>query len=294
MNDSRTTAISRSGFGALALAQWGLLTICLGVLYHDICLSLFRQWWQDPDYSHGFIVPLFSVWVVWNSRQKLKDIKLAHGRFGWLIAFCGLGILVLGSLGAEEFLSRASLPIVIAGLLIQFRGWRYFRVLVFPWAVLFLAIPLPAIILNEISLPLQYLASSLGSTLLKLVGIPIIREGNLISMPAITLDVAEACSGLRFLISLITLATIYGYLKESNSVRRVAIVCAAIPVAIGANGLRIMGSGIAAQYGDPELAAGFFHTVSGVVVFAVALALLVFVDRSLGWADRLWHSRRNA
>jgi exosortase len=205
-----------------------------------------------------------------------------------------MGILTLGVLGAENFLSRVSLLVVLAGLVVQFRGWSSFRVLLFPWAVLFLMIPLPAIIFNEVSLPLQFLASRLGSSLLTLVGVPVLREGNVLQMSSLTLDVAEACSGLRFLISLITIAVIYGYLKEPSFVRRVWIVLAAIPVAIGANGMRIMGSGIIGEYWSPEKAEGFFHTFSGLVVFAISLLLLVLLHAAFGWTDRFLRSGRTA
>jgi exosortase len=201
-----------------------------------------------------------------------------------------MGTLALGVFGAENFLSRVSLLIVLAGLVIQFQGWSFFRVLLFPWAVLFLMIPLPTIIFNELSLPLQFLASRLGSSLLTIVGVPVLREGNVIQLPSLTLDVAEACSGLRYLISLVTIATIYGYRNGPNFSQRVWTVLVAIPVAIGANALRIMGTGIVGEYWNPQMAEGFFHTFSGLIVFAISLLLLAFFHAAFGWANRLIHS----
>jgi exosortase len=274
--------------------QLCLLAVFLGALYLPVLANLARQWSADPNYSHGFLVPIFCVWVIWKRKDQLRSLPSAPSWSGLLVIIAGLGILALGVLGAENFLSRVSLLIVLTGLVVQFWGWRCFRVLLFPWAVLFLMIPLPAIIFNEISLPLQFLASRLGSSLLTLVGVPALREGNVIQMSSLTLDVAEACSGLRFLISLITIATIYGYLKEPRFGRRIWIVLAAIPVAIGANGLRIMGSGIIGEYWSPEKAEGFFHTFSGLVVFAVSLLMLVLLHAAWGWADRFLQSGRTA
>jgi exosortase len=137
------------------------------------------------------------------------------------------------------------------------------------------------------SLPLQFIASHLGSSLLGLLGVPVLREGNIIQMSTLTLDVAEACSGLRSLISLFTFAVIYGYLKESTVVRRICLVLAAIPVAVAANGLRIVGIGLLGQYGGPDLAEGFLHTISGVAVFFLAILLLILIHAAMHCTDRL-------
>lgn len=194
-------------------------------------------------------------------------------------------MLLLGILGAEIFLSRLSFFVVLAGLVIQFRGWTFFRTVLFPWALLLLTIPLPAILLNQIALPLQFLASGIASSLLELVGVPVLREGNVIQLPSITLDVAEACSGLRSLVSLITLAVIYGYLFETRLIRRILLVAAAVPIAVVANGFRIMGSGLLGQYWDPEKAEGFFHLFSGWLVFLLSLALLFLFHAALSFSS---------
>ncbi len=276
------------------LIQLSLLGAALGTLYYSVLTGLARQWWEDPNYSHGFLVPVFCVWLIWKRNDQLQWLPSASNWSGLFVTLAGLGILAIGVLGAENFLSRVSLLIVLAGLVIQFWGWSFFRVLLFPWTVLFFMIPLPVLIFNEISLPLQFLASRLGSALLTFVGIPVQREGNVIQMSTLTLDVAEACSGLRFLISLISFAIVYGYLKEPSFVRRIWIVVAAIPVAIAANSVRIMGSGIIGEYWSPEMAEGFFHTFSGLVVFTMSLLMLVLLQAAFGWTDRLLQSRRSA
>jgi exosortase len=287
VEDSASTNNGLVGPATQGLIQLFLLSVLLLAIYYSVLVSLERQWWEDPNYSHGFLVPIFCAWVIWKRKDRLQLLPSAPSWCGFFVTVVGIGILLLGELGAENFLARVSLLIVLAGLVIQFRGWSFFRVLLFPWATLFLMIPLPAIIFNEISLPLQFGASRLGSWLLTIVGVPVLREGNVIQMSSLTLDVAEACSGLRYLISLITIAIIYGYLNEPKSSRRVWLVLAAIPVAIGANGLRIMGSGIIGEYWSPEKAEGFFHTFSGLVVFAISLLLLVLLHGAFGLTDRL-------
>jgi exosortase len=263
--------------------QASLLVALLALLYHRILPALAAQWWDDPNYSHGFIVPLFCGWSVWKERKRILAEPVNPSWFGLLVIAGGLGFLVLGVLGAELFLSRTSFLILIAGLIIQFQGWRRFRSMLCPWVVLFLMIPLPVIVFNQIALPLQFLASRLASGLLSLVGVPVLREGNVINLPSLSLDVVEACSGLRSLVSLVTLAVFYGYLFEQRNSRRLLLVLSSIPIAVAANGFRIMGSGVLGEYWSPDKAEGFFHMFSGWLVFVLSLGLLVLFHRILGW-----------
>lgn len=279
------------GAAVTAQAWWGwvqfaAIAALLAVLYGRVVAGLILDWARDPNYSHGFVVLSISAWLVWRKRKVLAAHSAAPSWWGLLIILGSLGMLILGTLGAELFLSRTSLIFLLAGLLVQFRGWRLFRAVIFPWAILFLAVPLPAIIFNEIALPLQFQASQLASALLGLIGVPVLREGNVIVLPSLSLDVVEACSGLRSLVSLITLAVLYGYLVERRMFRRVLLVLAAVPIAVLANGLRIMGSGFLGEYWSPEKAEGFFHTFSGLVVFFVSFALLAGFHGLISWLGR--------
>jgi exosortase len=271
--------------------QASLVAALLVILYYHILFSLAAQWWEDPNYSHGFIVPLFCGWIVWKERKRILGEPVFPSWFGLLVVLGGLGTLVLGVLGAELFLSRTSFLIVIAGLIIQFQGWRRFRAMLFPWAVLFLMIPLPVIVFNQIALPLQFLASRLASEMLSVLGVPVLREGNVINLPSLSLDVVEACSGLRSLVSLVTLAVFYGYLFEPRTSRRVFLVLSSIPIAVAANGFRIMGAGLLGEYWSPDKAEGFFHLFSGWLVFVLSLGLLVLFHKILGWFGRRPHAR---
>jgi exosortase len=197
------------------------------------------------------------------------------------ILVLAVAVLLLGVSGAELFLSRFSLLLVIAGLVIFFQGWDFFRAVLFPWAFLLLMIPLPAIIFNQITFPLQLLASKVAAAVLPLAGVPVLREGNIINLPAMPLEVAEACSGIRSLLSLATLAIIYGYLMEKRVWVRVVLALASIPIAVAANSFRIVGTGLLVQYWDPDKAQGFFHEFSGWLVFVVSLLMLYLVHKIL-------------
>jgi exosortase len=260
-----------------------LLVILVGFLYHDILLRLVMDWWTDPNFSHGFLVIPFSAFVAWQDRKRLAGIPVEPAWSGLVVVAGAMGILTVGVLGVEFFLSRSSFVFLIAGLIIYYLGWRWFRGLLFPWAFLFFMIPIPAIVFNQIAFPLQFEAARLGNSLLALFGVPVLREGNIIQLPTMTLEVAEACSGIRSLMSLGALAVIYGYFLETRILPRVLLALSAIPIAVAANGFRIMGTGLLGYYWEPDKAEGFFHTFSGWVIFVASLVLLFSFHALLRW-----------
>jgi exosortase len=261
------------------LLRGGVLVLLIGWLYGGILTHLMAQWWRDPNFSHGFLVPVFSLFVLWRDRARISKIPSAASSWGLLVISFALCILLAGVLGAELFLSRISLLVLLAGLVVFFRGWPRFRAVLFPWAFLFLMIPIPAIIFNQITFPLQLLASKLAASTLPLLGVPVLREGNIINLPALPLEVAEACSGIRSLLSLATLSIVYGYLMESRISIRIILALASIPIAVVANSLRIVGTGLLVQYWGQDAAEGFFHVFSGWLVFVVSLILLFAVHQ---------------
>ena len=257
-------------------------------LYASILARLFLQWVgpsRDPNFSHGIFVPAFALFVLWQDRKRLKLIAPAPSWIGLPILVGALLMLILGVLGAELFFSRTSLLILLAGLIILFQGWVFFRAVLFPWAFLILMVPIPTLILQKVTFPLQLVASKLATRLLEVVGVPVLRQGNVIVLASMPLDVAEACSGIRSLLTLVTLAIIYGYLMETRMWVRVVLAISAIPIAVAANSFRIFGTGLLVQYWDPDKAEGFFHTFSGWLIFVVALVMLFAVHRaiSLAW-----------
>jgi exosortase len=190
-----------------------------------------------------------------------------------------IATLVAGILGAELFLTRVSIVGVVAGSVLYVLGWQHLRILTLPIAFLLLMIPIPAIIFNQIAFPLQLQASRFGETALTLWNIPVLREGNVIVLANTTLEVAEACSGIRSLVSLLTLGVIYSYFTDQRQWVRVVVTLSTIPIAILSNGLRVAGIGIAAHYYGGEVATGFLHTFSGWVLFLVAFVFLFAVMR---------------
>jgi len=265
-------------------ARWWqaiVLLVLVGWLYFSILGRLAQQWTHDPNFSHGFFVPAFSLFVLWQERGRLSALPVKPSWTGLPIVLLALCVLMLGNLGAELFLSRTSLLVLIAGLVIFFLGWQYFRAVLFPWAFLLLMIPIPSILFNQITFPLQLLASKVASDVLPLGGVPVLREGNVIGLPLMQLEVAEACSGIRSLLSLATLTIIYGYLMESRIWIRVLLAIASVPIAVAANSFRIVGTGLLVQYWDPEKAEGFFHLFSGWLIFVMSLAMLFALHKLL-------------
>lgn len=256
-----------------------LLVALIAWLYAPILLRLSFQWRSDPNFSHGFFVPIFSLFVVWQERGKLQSMRRNPSNWGLVLILISLCTLILGVLGAELFLSRFSLVLLTTGLVIFFLGWEFFRALLFPLALLILMIPIPAILFNQITFPLQILASKLSAWFLPFLGVPVLREGNIINLPAMPLEVADACSGIRSLMTLTTLAIMYGYLLEKRVLIRVLLAVAAIPIAVIANGFRIVGTGLLVQYWNPDKAQGFFHEFSGWLIFVVSLFMLFFLHR---------------
>ncbi|MGE0407168.1 MAG: exosortase [Candidatus Korobacteraceae bacterium] len=267
--------------------QPALVFLFLGLCYYDVVAALVRDWWYDDDASHGFVVPLFSLYLLWQRRADLETVPAQPSWSGLVAVASGLSMLIVGNLGAELFLSRFSLVIVLGGLVVQFFGWPMFRKILFPWAFLFLMIPPPSIIFNQVTFSLQLVASQLAKDSLNAIGVPVLLEGNILRLPVMPLEVAEACSGIRSLISLGVVAIIYGFLLEQSSWMRLAIAAASVPLAVAANAARIVGTGVLVEYWDPDKALGFFHGFSGWVVFMIAMGLLMAVHAALRFGANL-------
>ncbi|QNI36594.1 exosortase [Edaphobacter sp. 4G125] len=257
----------------------GILTILLISLYFRIGIKLVVDWYNIADYSHGFLVPLFSIFLLWDRRKQIAATPVSQSWAGLSLVIFGLITLILGVYGADLFTSRISFVILLGGLVWTFLGRAMLRELRFPILILLLAIPFPAIIFNQITFPLQLLASRFASMILPFLGVPVLQEGNVIQLPIMKLEVAEACSGIRSLMSLFTLSVFYGYFLERTTRRRFILALASIPIAVAANVVRIVGTGLCVQYWDPEKALGFFHEFSGWVMFVVSLCCLYLVHR---------------
>ena len=196
-----------------------------------------------------------------------------------LLGFAIAVTVGLTGIGGGSFTVPALL--LIAGLVVFFYGWQYFRAVLFPWAFLFLMVPVPQIALSQVTFPLQLFASRCAAAALPLFDVPVLRVGNILALAAMRLEVVEACSGIRSLLSLIALAIIYGYFTETRVWIRIALVIVSVPIAIFANALRIVGTGLIVQYWDPSKADGFYHLFQGWLIFVVSLLLLYTVHQLL-------------
>ncbi len=276
------SAFAVAGRGA---ASWqfvvplGMLVVLVAVLYAGVTVKLVTDWYELPDFSHGFLIPFFVAYLIWTKRDEIRNTPRHVSWAGLPLVLLGLLFLLTGRFGADLFLARTSFILLTAGTIWMLFGSEMLKQFRFVLFVFFLAIPLPAVVFNQITFPLQLFASRLASALLPLAGVPVLREGNVIQLPAMQLEVAEACSGIRSLLSLFTLAVIYGYFLERNTGRRVILAVASVPIAVAANVARIFGTGLCVQYWDPDKAMGFFHEFSGWLMFLVSLGLLYLVHR---------------
>ena len=255
----------------------GLLAALLAVLYAPILRELVWDWWDDPNYSHGFLVPVFSAYLAWQRRDALAAAPHRGSWLGLPVVLLGLGALVLGDVGAELFLSRSSLIVVLFGLTLFHLGPAITRLLAFPLAYLAFAIPLPAILFYAVAFPLQTLAAQNAAWTLDLLGVPVLLDGNVIHLSQVTLGVTEACSGIRSLISLLALAVAWAYLTLPGLVSMAILVASAVPITVVANAGRVVATGLIGQAFGIEYATGFFHTFSGWVIFLFAFAGLLAV-----------------
>lgn len=263
-----------------------ILAVAFAVAYAPILAGLVGQWSSDENSSHGLLIVPLAAYIGWTRRGRLAAATIQPGGAGLALVVASLIMLAVGVLGAELFLTRLSMVGVLVGAIAFVWSWTHVRLLAFPLAVVALAIPPPAILLNQITFPLQLAASRAGEAAIAAAGIPVLREGNLLVLADTTLEVAEACSGIRSLVSLITVALVVGYVREPRPWARMVLAAAAVPIAVFANAARVAGTGLAAHALGPQAAEGFFHTFSGWLVFVVALIMLVAVERLLPRPER--------
>jgi exosortase len=267
--------------GGLNWLFWTVPGLLVAMVYWPVLLSLVRQWHEDANYSHGFLIPVLSAYFLWERRQRLTAVPLSPTWWGFPVLLMGAVMLIFGQVGAELFLQRVSLLVVIAGVVLMVAGREVIRVCRFPIAFLVFMIPLPIIVLNAVAFPLQLFAAQTATASLVALDIPVLREGNIISLASTTLEVAEACSGIRSLMALIALGTVYAYFAERTMWKRWVIIMAAVPVAIAANAFRVAGTGVLAHYFGDDAAQGFYHDFSGWLVFVVAFVLLLGIGLGL-------------
>jgi exosortase len=256
--------------------------LAVALLYGAVLVKLVHQWGTDPTYSHGFLVPPIALFLVWQERDRLRGASPRRSSLGLVLIAVSLALYVLGSLGAELFVARVSLIGVLAGTVLYVFGWNHLRLVAFPLAFLVFMIPLPAIVFDRATVSLQLVASRMGEDLIRAADIPVLRDGNILTLPAITLEVNDACSGIRSLMALLSVAALVGYFSNGAWWKRALLAFAALPVAIGLNGVRIAVTGLAATQFGPAAASGLIHEASGWLVFVVAVGVVWALQKTLG------------
>ena len=275
------------------LVSWSTTTwfsALLLIVYGPILVALVLNWYNDPDMGHGFFVPVIAGYIAWQKRSELAGIRAEPNWWGLAIVLYGALQLYIGTLGAELFLSRTSFIITLTGMVLLLGGRPYLRVFAFPLFLLLLMVPIPAILYNRITFPLQIIATQAADFALGIMGYPVIRTGNILELPSQKLDVVEACSGIRSLLSLSFLSLVYGYFFEKKAWIRTALFLSTIPIAIVANAARVTITGMISEI-KPELAEGFFHEFQGWVIFMIALAIMTGFHQLLVRGFQFFHAR---
>lgn len=274
----------------------GFLAALIAVVYAGQLKGLASEWTSSPDASYGAALACVAIVLAWQRRRAfaLAVTPNAPASPGLALLVIGIVVYLAGSLGADLFLTRSSLIVVLAGMTWFLAGGSALRVMAAPLVFLSLAIPLPALLVNAVTLPLQLVASRIAESVLATGGIPVYRDGNLLQLPSTLLQVADACSGLRSLVSLGALGVLLAWATQSSIAGRVTIVVASVPIAIAMNGLRIAATGVACEMWGREMASGGWHTFTGWVTFVISLWLLVQSSRAItrvGWSGRAWAPR---
>jgi exosortase A len=253
-----------------AAGQWLPLAVLLALwllAFAPVYPGLLSSWLNHPDNSHGLLVPFVFLYLVWLKREDLRQAEPASSAWGLPVIAAGLLFYVLAHAGSVAVLSRAMVVVTLMGLVLFNLGREFFRILAFPLAFLFFMVPLPDSLVGLVAFPLQLLATDVSATLIGAMAIPVYQEGNMLHFVQTKLEVAEACSGIRSIVSLTMLGAIFAYLLPAGGWRRLLLVASAIPIAILANIVRVSGTGILAHFFGDVVARGFLHEFSGVAVF---------------------------
>jgi len=266
-----------------------ILVSSFAILYSHTILEMIKNWVRDDNFSHGFLIPLVSAFMIWQKRDLLTQQKINPSTWGIIIILAAMLMNIVGAISAEMFTMRTSLIVCITGTVVYLFGFRTFLIISIPVIYLFFMIPIPKVIWNQISFPLQLMAAELASTMVQLLGIPILREGNILHLSNTSLEVVDACSGLRSLNSLLALSGAFAYMVNLRTFSRWLLFVSAIPIAILVNILRLTVTAVLATYVGAETANGFLHNLSGIIVFIVAFIILYAFQAFLSRVENRFH-----
>jgi exosortase len=279
--------VAMSGMARRTQVQIGFAVMGLtAAVYAPILYHLVRHWKIVPDYSHGFLVAPLSVYFAWEHKRELARTPIEGSWWGVVPLGLGVAALSIGRLGVELTAMRSGFVLSLIGMVLLLFGKQIFRVLMFPLLFLFMMVPLPQSLVNVVAFPLQLMAAGAAVDTLQALGIPALVEGNIIHLANAKLFVADACSGLRSLMALLTLGVVFAYFFRKNNVERLILVASAIPIAIFVNAVRVALTGILTHHYGEEMATGFIHEFQGLITFSLAFLLLLLEARMIGWIRR--------
>ena len=271
--DAQAKDITATGAVVGRTSTW-LVGLLFLAIFAPVLADLAARWWDDSNYSHGFLVPLIAAYFLWHKRAELAVLPARPSRLGLAILSVGMALFVFGNAGVEYFLIAVSMVMALFGLALYLLGAEFIRRTWFAFFILLFMIPIPGVIYYSLTFPMQLLASKVSVELMQGLGMSVLRQGNIILLPDRPLEVAEACSGMRSLISLMAMGAIFGYMSQPKFWGKMAIFLLAIPVAVIGNVVRVFLTAMIAYVGQLDPTTEPYHTLLGLSVFVVAFVLL--------------------
>ncbi len=259
------------------LFQIILIVSVFVIVYLKAILKLVSDWSTDPNFSHGFLIPFVALYMIWFKKNELSEMTANPSLSGIFIIVCGMIIHMAGNLGSELFLMRFSMIITLSGIIIYFCGFQIFKKILIPIAYLIMMIPIPSILWNQVAFPLQLFSAAISAKAINLLNIPVFREGNILHLANTSLEVVDACSGIRSLTSLLALTGAFAFLAPLSNFKKWVLFFSAVPIAVAVNVIRLTITGAMAAWIGPETAQGFLHDMSGLIIFGAALILVYIV-----------------
>lgn len=266
------------------LIQWIVIGALAVFFYWDVLIAWGQNLWDDPNYSHGLLMPFIALYIVREKHEQFEHVKRQTCWGGLAVVCLAILLYAAGYVGAEFFTKRISFLVLMYGMILFLEGKEIAKILRFPVAVLFFAVPLPYVLYNSVAFPLKLIASKIAAFLIGLTGMPVFLEGNVISLSHTTMEVVDACSGIRSLMTLFTLAFLLGYFHHKQTWKRAVVLVLAAPVAVFSNAIRVTATGILTKY-DSAWAEGTLHDTTGWVVFVLAFAMLLGCSALLKWGQ---------
>ena len=275
-----TMTISAVGKSLANQYRFLILMVLWVVTFYPVYPSLVAAWLNHSNNSHGMLVPFISLYFIWQSKEELHSAETSSNFWGAILLTGSLILYLLAFIGGIAVVVRSMIVFSLAGLILFTLGKRVFRILLFPIFFLLFMVPVPDTIVNAVAFPLQLFATKVSAGIIQFCTIPVYREGNMLYFVQTQLEVAEACSGIRSLVSLIMLSVIFMTQMRRGWLFKAIILFSAVPIALIANIFRVSGTGILAHFFGDQVARGFLHEFSGLAVFAFGLIVL-FIEFSL-------------